>query len=141
MKRDTTKRTVTFSSVESFTGGAFSAKVVRKKGASKFWKGALVTYANEMKERLGVDTSKGVVNRKVAKEMALAGKEFFKSDFCVAFTGNAGPQALDGKRVGLVYIAINEAVYERLFTGGRKEIILQAVEFAYGLMRELQAVS
>lgn len=73
--------------------------------------------------------------------MALAGRDFFKSDFCISFTGNAGPQALDGKRVGLVYIAINEVVYERLFTGGRKEIITQAVEFAYGLVKQLQSAA
>ncbi|MBN3534874.1 CinA family protein [Mycoplasma procyoni] len=124
----------TLSSVESFTGGAFAAKIVRIPGASKFFKGALVTYANEIKEKLGVDTSAGVVNSKIAREMALKGKEFFNTDFCVSFTGNAGPDVLDNKPVGRIYISINEEVFEFNLKGSRSEIIDQAVNIAFEML-------
>ncbi|WGI36591.1 CinA family protein [Mesomycoplasma lagogenitalium] len=122
---------ITIASVESFTGGAFSAKIVSTPGASAYFKGSLVTYWNEIKEKLNVDTSLGVVNEKVALSMALNGKKFFNVDYCFAFTGNAGPDVLDQKPVGEVYIAINDKVIKLLLKGNRKEIINQAVEYAY----------
>ena len=119
------------STVESFTGGLMAAKLTSIPGASKFYKGSLVSYANEIKEKLGIDTSNGVVNKEVAKEMALKGKEFFNTDLCISFTGNAGPEAMEDKPVGLIFIAINEKVYELNLSGNRDEIRKQAVDFAF----------
>ena len=121
----------TLGSIESFTGGAFAAKVVETPGASKYFKGSVVSYSNEIKEKLGVDTSNGVVSKDVALEMARKGREFLGVDICVAFTGNAGPGTLDGKPEGLCYIAINEKVYELNLEGSRLEKINKAVQFAF----------
>ena len=120
----------TIGSVESLTGGLFATKITETPGASKFFKGTIITYSNDIKEKLGVDTSNGVVNKEVALQMALKGKEFLGVDTCVSFTGNAGPDVLDGKEVGLVYIAINDLVYELNLKGDRQEIREQAVNFA-----------
>ena len=68
---------ITIASVESFTGGLFASEIVKIPGASKYFKGALVTYSNEIKEKLGVDTSKGVINKEVAHQMASKGKKYF----------------------------------------------------------------
>ena len=38
--------------------------------------------------------------------MCVNGKQILDSDVCVSFTGNAGPDAMEGKPVGLVYIGI-----------------------------------
>lgn len=132
-----TINTLTFASVESITGGAFSARIVRKKGASKFWRGALVAYSNEVKKLLGVNIKHGAIDPKVAKEMALKGKMFFGVDYCFAFTGNAGPVPQEGKSVGLVYIAINNTVFKKEFNGNRHEIIQQSVEFALEKLQQL----
>ncbi|MGY6172460.1 CinA family protein [Candidatus Mycoplasma pogonae] len=129
---------VTFASVESFTGGAFAYEVIKTPGASQYFKGALVTYNNEIKEKLGVDTVNGVVNADAAKAMATQGKIFFNVDYCFAFTGNAGPNVLDNKPVGLVYIAINEQVFELNLAGSRIEIIQQAISFAIRHFKEIQ---
>ena len=43
---------LTLGSVESFTGGLFAREITAVPGASKFYKGALVTYATEEKVRL-----------------------------------------------------------------------------------------
>lgn len=123
----------TISSVESFTGGLFASTIVSKPGASKYFKGALITYNNEIKEKLGIDTSKGVINSHVAIEMAMKGKKFFNADYCISFTGNAGPSTMEkNKMVGELYIAINETVFELKIDSKktRNEIRQIAVDFA-----------
>ncbi len=126
----------TLGSIESFTGGAFAAKITSIPGASKYYKGSVITYANEIKEKLGIDTSKGVINKEVAIQMALKGKKFLGVDVCVAFTGNAGPSPMEDKPVGLVFIAINDVVYEKVFEGSRKEVIEKSVQFAQKILKE-----
>ena len=120
----------TLSSIESLTGGLFASTITSIPGASKYFKGTIVTYQNEIKEKLGIDTSNGVINKETALAMAKAGREYFKSDICVSFTGNAGPEVMDDKPVGLVFIAINYEVFELNLKGSRNEIRKQAVEFA-----------
>ncbi|NQZ28976.1 MAG: CinA family protein [Mycoplasmatales bacterium] len=126
----------TIGSIESFTGGAFAAAITAIPGASKYYKGSVVTYASEIKKKIGVDISKGVINEKVAKEMSLKGREFLDVDICVSFTGNAGPIPMEDKPVGLIYIGINENVYKKNYKGTRIEIINQAVEFALNKIKE-----
>lgn len=127
----------TLGSVESFTGGLFSREVTRIPGASKVFKGALITYATEEKNRiLGISKSLiervGVVSQEVAGEMAGHGKALLDVDYCISFTGNAGPTAMEGKPVGEVYIAV--AAYEMVqvfkyqLEGTREEIQNKAIE-------------
>ena len=62
-------------SVESFTGGLFAKEITSVPGASHFFKGGLVTYATEEKNRL-LDISYedidqcGVVSEQIAEAMA-----------------------------------------------------------------------
>ncbi len=121
----------TLASVESFTGGLFAATIVEKPGSSKYFKGSIVTYHNDIKDKLGVNVANGVINSNTALEMAKRGKEFFNVDYCIAFTGNAGPTAMEDKPVGLFYIAINNQVYEFFYPNlSRNEIRKKAVEIA-----------
>ncbi len=121
----------TLASVESFTGGLFAATIVEKPGSSKYFKGSIVTYHNDIKDKLGINVENGVVNSNAALEMAKRGKEFFNVDYCIAFTGNAGPTAMEDKPVGLFYIAINNQVYEFFYPNlSRNEIRKKAVEIA-----------
>ena len=122
---------MTIATVESFTGGLMAAKLTSIPGASKFYKGSLISYANEIKEKLGIDTSNGVISEEMAKEMAIKGKEFFNVDLCIAFTGNAGPTAMEDKPVGNVYISFNDKVFALCLQGNRDQIRNQAVEFAF----------
>ena len=94
----------TLGSVESFTGGLFAKEITSVSGASHFFKGALVTYATEEKNRLlGISYKDidefGVVSKEVAAQMASNGKKLLNVDYCVSFTGNAGPSAMEGKPV------------------------------------------
>ena len=133
----------TLGSVESFTGGLFAKEMTSVPGASHFYKGGLVTYATEEKNRLvgityqEIDTF-GVVSKEIATFMATNGKKVLNVDYCISFTGNAGPEAMEGKPVGQVYIglAFNDKVevYEFLLKGDRKTIQKEGVKNALELL-------
>lgn len=103
---------LTLSAVESFTGGLFSSTICAVPGASKVFKGALVTYSAEVKSALdNVPSEKireyGVVSKEIADLMAINGRKVLKSDISVSFTGNAGPTKENGSApVGRVYMSI-----------------------------------
>ena len=130
---------LTLGSVESFTGGLFAQSITSVSGASKFYKGGYVTYATEEKVNLllipqtEVDAY-GVVSKEIAYHMANNARQLLKVDVCVSFTGNAGPEAMEGKPVGEVHIGIatkeSAQVYSLLLKGNRNEIQQQAVDFA-----------
>ncbi|MGL6125247.1 MAG: CinA family protein [Metamycoplasmataceae bacterium] len=131
-------KNLTFASIESFTGGMFASEIISIPGASLFFKGALVAYSNEVKEKLGIDTSHGVVNKEVAKQMAIKGKEYFNVDYCFSFTGNAGPSVIENKKIGVVFISINDEVHELKLNGSREEIRKKSVDFALDVFNKLR---
>ena len=135
----------TLGSVESFTGGLFAREITKVSGASHFFKGALVTYASEEKNRiLGISydviDEYGVVSREVAAQMASNGQKLLNVDYCVSFTGNAGPTAMEGKPVGLIYIGIaiydKVEVYEFQLSGDRDTIQNEGVNNALKLLEQ-----
>ncbi|MDN5806425.1 MAG: CinA family protein [Brevibacterium sp.] len=113
---------------ESLTGGRFVSTLVDVPGASAVVRGGLITYATDLKSRLaGVDADQleetGPVDEVVAAQMAAGAARECVADIGVACTGVAGPEAQDGKPVGLVYTAIAFAgkaqVSEHHFAGDR----------------------
>ena len=135
---------LTLGSVESFTGGLFAKEITAVSGASRFYKGGLVTYATEEKARLlGIsrdDIEKyGVVSEEIAYQMAENGRELLDVDYCVSFTGNAGPEAMEGKPVGEVYIGISNPDGTEVFAfqlkGNREDIQKEGVENAFEIIR------
>lgn len=138
---------LTLSSVESCTGGAFANAITKISGASHFYKGGMVTYFTEEKVRLlGLTYSEldknGVVSEITAQQMAFNGRKVMASDYCVSFTGNAGPETMEDKRAGLVYIGIcsreNCLVYKYEFDGDREQVITQAVQAALDLLMKIE---
>lgn len=131
------KNKLTLGSVESITGGLFASSITDVPGASKVFKGSIVSYAVEEKVNIvGVDLKTiekyGVVSKEVAEEMAKDGKEKLNVDVCVSFTGNAGPTTEPGgEPVGAVYMAIafeNKVISKKfMFNGMRIDIKKQAV--------------
>ncbi len=103
---------LTISSVESFTGGLFAKSITDISGSSKVFFGSIVTYKTSIKvDVLNCDNTIiekfGVVSKETSIEMAKKGKEMFKTDIVVSFTGNAGPTVCeDNKRVGECYASI-----------------------------------
>jgi nicotinamide-nucleotide amidase len=97
---------------ESMTGGAISQLITRVPGSSKYFKGSIVAYANEVKmDELSVSEESlsvhGAVSEVVVTEMALGIQKRFGTDWAIATSGIAGPDgATPGKPVGTTWIAI-----------------------------------
>jgi len=106
-------RDLTLSLAESCTGGLISHYLTALPGASAFFRAGVVSYSAEMKINiLGVSSdiiaSYGVVSEQTAKEMAEKVRVLTGTDFSVSTTGNLGPDVLEGKEKGLVYIAVSK---------------------------------
>ena len=140
------KRELTISSVESFTGGLFASSITEIPGVSKIYLGTLVSYSTKIKKDvLNVDSdvlnNYGVISKECAEEMLVKGKEMFNSNIVVSFTGNAGPDSMENKEAGLIYIgiSINDSnhVYELNVKKERNVVRKEAVKFAFDKIYEL----
>lgn len=127
----------TLSCAESLTAGLFASTLCENAGVSAVFKGGVVTYCNESKHQIiqvpqYVIDDYGVVSSQCASFMARGVKKIFNTDIAISFTGNAGPDVLEGKPVGLVYLGlcIGETTlsFECLFEGTRNEIRAQCVK-------------
>ncbi len=129
----------TLSAAESLTGGMFSEYMTGIDGASKVFKGSIITYTNEVKANiLGVSEKTletyGAVSSQCAKEMADQVRKMANSDIGVSFTGVAGPNSLEGHPVGTVYIGISTEgtdtqTFKFNFTGTRNGIRIRTVKY------------
>ena len=137
-------RNLRMSAAESLTGGLFSASITSVPGASSVFVGANVTYANDAKEALGVSQETlekyGAVSQETAKEMVASVCKYHKTDVGVSFTGNAGPDAMENKPVGEVYIGFkikdSIKVFKLQLDGDRQKIREQCVNFAISKLLE-----
>jgi len=122
-------RKLTLACAESCTGGLLSHRITEVAGSSAYFKGTVVSYANEAKiNMLGVKRETlrdfGAVSSRCAVEMASGVRRALGADVGVSVTGIAGPGgATPGKPVGLVYIAVSgpggDVVREFHFGGTR----------------------
>ncbi len=97
---------------ESCTGGTLSSMITSVAGASAYYRGGIISYANEIKtSELSVSPYtlmiNGAVSQAVVEQMAEGVRTRYKTDFAVATSGIAGP---DGgspeKPVGTTWIAV-----------------------------------
>jgi PncC family amidohydrolase len=124
------KRGLTLSVAESCTGGLISHYITVLPGASSFFEAGVVTYSAEAKKKiLGISPSTikkyGVVSENTAGEMAENVRSLTGTDYALSTTGNLGPDVLEGKEKGLVYIAVSKIGQtiskEFRLTGDREE--------------------
>ncbi|MEA5127846.1 MAG: CinA family nicotinamide mononucleotide deamidase-related protein [Proteiniphilum sp.] len=103
-------RQLTISTAESCTGGLVAHKITSVAGASAYFTGSVVSYTNEVKERiLDVDKNDldafGAVSEEVVVQMARNCAELLKTDCAIAISGIAGPTGgSEEKPVGTVWI-------------------------------------
>jgi len=123
----------TISTAESCTGGKIAQVLTSVPGASKYFKGSVVSYATETKItilRLSEELIKEhtVVSAAVVKQMAINVKSIMKTDYAIATTGNAGPTKGDSNaEVGMVFIALatpNEVIVEEFDFGQPREKVI-----------------
>lgn len=112
--RSMASRGLKIAAAESCTGGLLTKRLTDISGASDVLDMSIVTYANEVKHRLGVAadiiTEKGAVSAECARALAQGIRKLSGADIGVGITGIAGPTGGSiEKPVGLVYIALSTA--------------------------------
>ncbi|MCL2517228.1 MAG: competence/damage-inducible protein A [Oscillospiraceae bacterium] len=117
---------------ESCTGGLISKRITDVSGASDVFDGSVVSYANDVKNKLlnvkpETLAQFGAVSEQTAAEMAEGVRKLMNADYGVSATGIAGPGGgTPEKPVGLVYIACaseNGTVMRKLNLRGSREHI------------------
>ncbi len=103
----------TLASAESCTGGQIAQRITAIPGASRVYRGGVVSYWSELKAAvLGVpqellDTY-GAVSEQVACAMAQGARQISGATYGIATTGVAGPDKDErGNDVGVVYVALD----------------------------------
>ncbi len=86
----------TVSTAESCTGGRIAEAIIAVPGASKYFKGGIISYVDEIKESLlyvdaNVLAEKTAVCEEVACQMVAGACKTLNTDFAIAATGFAGP--------------------------------------------------
>ena len=136
----------TLATAESCTGGGIGSAITAIAGSSAVYKGGVISYQNEIKERvLGVDATAlleyGAVSEIVALQMAVGVRRVMQTDVGISVTGLAGPGGdAYGNPVGTVFIGYADEsdafVRKFCFSGDRAEVRNQAIEHALQIILE-----
>ena len=106
------ERGQTLAVAESCTGGLVAERITEVAGASDYFAGGVVAYADASKQALlgvpeAILTEHGAVSEPVVRSMAEGVRECFGSDFGIAITGISGPGGGSSEKpVGLVHLAL-----------------------------------
>jgi nicotinamide-nucleotide amidase len=138
---------LTVGTAESCTGGAIAALLTSVPGSSNYFRGGVVSYANDVKRRLlGVSESDleqyGAVSRPVVEQMAKGALQVLGCDYAIAASGIAGPGGgSPEKPVGSVWIAVagqaTVVSMEYRFTTLREQNIRRAVNASIRMLLDL----
>ena len=90
------EREKTVATAESCTGGRIAEAIIAVPGASKYFKGGIICYVDEVKEQLlGVNhevlVEKTAVCEEVAQQLVKGACKTLNTDYAIAATGLAGP--------------------------------------------------
>ncbi|NJL25435.1 MAG: CinA family protein [Calothrix sp. SM1_5_4] len=114
------KRGWTLGLAESCTGGLLSTWICSRPGVSKFFLGAVVSYARSVKESVlqvpgALTRAHGEVSLPVARAMASGARQALGCDWAVSVTGIAGPTGgSPEKPVGTVCFAVVGPAFENV---------------------------
>ena len=111
----------TLGTAESCTGGRIAEAIIATPGASNYFKGGIICYTNEVKERLlqvshQVLEEQTAVCEEVAKEMVAGACLALHCDFALSATGIAGPDGgTPGIPVGTIWLGYGSKDEVRTF--------------------------
>ncbi|MGI8583785.1 MAG: competence/damage-inducible protein A [Chitinophagaceae bacterium] len=127
-------RNETLATAESCTGGYMAHLITSHSGSSKYFKGSVVSYNNEVKENvLSVSNETlqtfGAVSEQTVKEMLKGVLNILKTDYAIAVSGIMGPDGgSDEKPMGTVWIAV----------GSKENLLTQKLNLRFDRMRNIQ---
>lgn len=139
-------RGLTLSAAESCTGGLLASTLVGIPGASAVFHEGFVTYTNRAKEHTlhvppEIIGAYGAISAETAREMAAGAAACAGTDAAISVTGNAGPDADEGKPVGMVYVGVSYRGKTRILSlslsGSRNEIRRESVRKALCFCAEI----
>lgn len=146
------ERGETLSTAESCTGGYIAHMITSVAGSSDYFKGSVVSYANEIKTNLlgvkaGTLEKYGAVSQEVVEEMATGAAKRLNTDYAIAVSGIAGPSGGTAEKpVGTVWIAIKthaKLISKKFQFGDNRErnIHVTAITALNMLRKEILATS
>jgi nicotinamide-nucleotide amidase len=134
---------------ESCTGGLVGQLLTAVPGSSRYFKGGVIAYHNEIKASLlGVSQATldgaGAVSEAAVREMAAGARRALGADWAIAISGVAGPDGGSAdKPVGTVHIAVagpdGEQTRQLLWPGDREQVRLIAAYSALHLTFKMLA--
>jgi len=134
------ERALSLAVAESVTGGLVGARLTAIAGASDVFRGAVVSYATDVKQTVLGVAEGPVVSEAAARQMAHGVRERLGADVGLSLTGVAGPTEQDGQPVGTLYVGMvgpgfDEVRHARL-PGQREQMRQFAVITALGFLRQ-----
>jgi len=124
---------------ESVTGGLVGARLTDVPGASRVFRGSVVSYATDVKRTLLGVGDGPVVSEAAALEMAHGARRVLGADVGLALTGVAGPAEQDGRPAGTLCIGLvwpdGELTRAVLLPGQREQMRQFSVIVALDLLR------
>jgi nicotinamide-nucleotide amidase len=125
------EKKLTIAVAESLTGGLFQQELTAIPGTSALLTGGVVCYTNFVKQKVlnvKADTIEkyGAVSEQCASELAENVAALLGTDIGISFTGVAGPDELEGKQAGTVYVGISigkKTFVEKLLLGGTRDAV------------------
>lgn len=127
------EKNATVATAESCTGGYIAHLLTSHAGASTYYKGGIVSYANEIKTnvlQVPAQTleTEGAVSEATVRQMAASALHLMQTDYAIAVSGIMGPDGgTDAKPVGLVWIAV----------ASKSQVKTQAFNFRYDRQRNI----
>ncbi len=139
------KKGLAIATAESCTGGRIASFITQIPGASKYFKGTVVAYSNEIKENIlkvkkSTIDNNGAVSEPVVREMIKGICDIMDTDIAIATSGIAGPDGgTPDKPVGTTWIAIGNKNIQivRCFCFGsdREKNMIRATQTALNMLR------
>ena len=130
------QRKQTLAVAESCTGGMIAEMITAAAGASDYFLGGVIAYANGVKTQLlsvprSMLETHGAVSEPAALALAEGCRKLLACDWAIGITGIAGPGGgSESKPVGLVYIGLagpaGTKAYRHVIPGNRATIRLRA---------------
>jgi PncC family amidohydrolase len=139
------KQNLSIATAESCTGGFISKSITDLSNSSKYYKGSIIAYSNEVKvDLLGIPqnivNNHGAVSEKVSTEMARGLLKVLKPDIALSATGIMEKNDDYSSKEPQVFITIKSSQYQSTYfqelNGSRHNNRKKTVYFAFNCLSD-----